>query len=210
MPNPDYDNLPFNTTGLCTEEIDRFYDTYKALKAKFPIEFTGHIDFELEQFEIFKNYLNIDLRDSYVIKHLDNDSYIFFIETQLKNYGKDSIAAHCEYQTWALAYLKRDFGRILIRPETLADKIIELIHPVELDFEEDKVFSDTFYVLVNDRQKAIAAINRNFRNAVMDIREDDFVIEIVNHTLIIGNRKPISPEKTVHLAEFVTRLTTLC
>lgn len=204
------DNLPFNTVGLCSEDIDRFHDTYKALKAKFNIEFTGHIDFHLDQFEIFKNYLDIDLRDSYVIKHLNNDSYIFFIETQSKNFGKGSIGGCLEHQTWALAYLKHDFGRVLIRRETLADKIIELIHPVELDFEEDKPFSDTFYVLVNDHQKAISAIDRNFRNAVMDIREDDFVIEIVEHTLIIGNQKPISPERAIHLAEFVARLSTLC
>jgi hypothetical protein len=98
----------------------------------------------------------------------------------------------------------------MIRPETLTDKIIELIHPIELDFAEDKAFSDTFYVLISDHQKAIAGIDRNFRNAVMDIRENDFVIEIVNHTLLIGNRKPIAPERAVYLAEFVMRVCSLC
>ena len=78
-------NLPFDTTGLCTEEIDRFHDTYKALNSKFEIETTGHIDFHLDQFETFKNYLGINLRDSFVIKHLNCDSYLFFIETQSKN-----------------------------------------------------------------------------------------------------------------------------
>ncbi len=108
-----------------------------------------------------------------------------------------------EYHTWALAYLKHDFGRVMIRRETLTDKIIELIHPVELDFEADKAFSDTFYVLVNDRDKATSAIDRNFRNAVMDIRHEDFIIEIVEHTLIIGNQQPISPEKALYMADFV-------
>src|ERR1700760_4819825 len=118
-------NYPFDTAGLCSEEIDRFYDTYKTLKSKFTIDFTGHIDFQLEQFETFKNYVNIDLRDSYVIKHEDNDSYIFFIETQQRVHGKTKVmASFCEYQTWALAYLKHDFGRVLIRRETLADKLI--------------------------------------------------------------------------------------
>jgi hypothetical protein len=205
------DNLPFNTVGLCSEDIGRFHETYKALKTKFDIEFTGHIDFRLEQFEVFKNYLEIDLRDSYVIRRLNNDSYIFFIGTHSKTIGvKGGVKDYYECNTWALAYLKRNFGRVLIRRETLADKIIELIHPVELDFKEDKPFSDTFYVLVNDHQKAVSAIDRNFRNAVMDIREDDFVIEIVEHTLIIGNQKPISPERAIHLAEFVTRVCSMC
>ena len=203
-------NLPFDTIGLCSEEIDRFHDTYKVLKAKFQVETTGTIDFHLEQFEIFNSYMDFNIRDSFVIKHQLSDSYIFFLETQTKNWTKGHVAGCTEYQTWALAYLKHDFGRVLIRRETLADKIIELVHPVELDFEEDKAFSDTFYVLVNDRAKATRAIDRHFRNAVMDVREDDFIIEIIEHTLVIGDRKPISPERAVFLAEFVTRVCNTC
>jgi hypothetical protein len=192
------------------EDMDGFPETYKALKTKFDIQPTGTIDFNLGQFEILNHYLNLDLRGSFVIKHINCDSYILFIETQLKNMGKGSRAGFTDQQTWALAYLKKDFGRVLIRRETLTDKIIELIHPVELDFEEDKAFSDTFYVLVNDREKAKSAIDRNFRNAVMDIRHENFVIEIVEHTLIIGNQESISPEKAVHLAEFVARVASMC
>ncbi len=204
------DNLPFDTTGLCTEEIDRFHETYKTLKSKFDIELTGHIDFQLEQFEVFRHYLDVNVRDSFAIKHEGNDGYILFVQCHLRNYAKGSIGAGYDCQTWALAYLKRDFGRVLIRPETLADKIIELIHPVELDFDEDKAFSDTFYVLVNDRQKAISAIDRNFRNVVMDVREHGVVIEIINHTLVIGLHKPVSPENATFLAGFVSRLCSLC
>ena len=99
---------------------------------------------------------------------------------------------------------------VMIRPETLTDKILELIHPIELDFKEDKAFSDTFYVLIDDHQKAVTGINRNFRNAVMDIREDDFLIEIVNHTLVIGNKQSISPEKAIYMADFVSRICSSC
>jgi hypothetical protein len=204
-------NYPFDTTGLSADEIDRFQDSYETLKSKFTIDIPGHINFHLEQFEVFKGYLGINPRGSYVIKHLNNNSYIFFIENNFKSTPIKGRVEDCyECQTWALAYLKHDFGRVLIRRETLADKIIELVHPVELDFKEDKAFSDTFYVLVNDHQKALAAITRNFRNAVMDIREDDFIIEIVDHTLIIGSRKPVSPERAVYLAEFVARVSTMC
>ncbi len=203
---------PFNTSGLSAEETARFQRTYDALKEKFGIQFTGHIDFNLEQFEVFKPYIDMITRDSYVLKQdNNNDSYVLFVETHFKKRDNHAIITDMyEHQTWAIAYLKNDFGRVLIRPETLADKIIELIHPVELDFEEDKAFSDTFYVLVNDREKAAKGMDRNFRNAVMDIRTDDFMIEIVNHTLIIGNRKPLSPEKAVHMAEFVERVCFTC
>ncbi|QEM04575.1 hypothetical protein DIU31_014025 [Mucilaginibacter rubeus] len=198
--------------GLYPPATDQFGDVLASLKNRFRIEQTGHIDFHLEQFSIFKDYLDISVKESYAIKNKNNDSYMLFTECQSKHIGHhhDKAVTYTPYQTWALAYLKHDFGRVLIRRETLVDKIIELIHPVELDFAEDKAFSDTFYMLVSDRQKAITGADRNFRNVVMDIRLDDFVIEIVEHTLIIGNTHAISAEKATHLAEFVSRLCTTC
>src|SRR5438067_1781998 len=133
-------DYPFDTVGLTGETIDSFYETYTALKARFNIELTGHIDFHLENFEVFRQYKETNLRDSYVIKQAGNDCYILFIEARYKHKDPTSkrITYSYEYQTWALAYLKQDFGRVMIRPETLADKILELIHPIELDFAEDK------------------------------------------------------------------------
>ena len=205
------DFVPFDTVGLTATDFDDFYQTYKALDEKFDIHPTGDIDFHLEDFEAFRLYSDVRLRGSFVIKSVKTDCYILFIETHYfagtgrtgDHYGK-------EYQIWALAYVKHNFGRVLIRPETLADKIIELVHPIEIDFKEDKAFSDTFYVLANDADKAIPGIDRNFRNAVMDVRHDHFTIEIFDHTLIIGDRKMITPERSVHLSEFVSRLCSQC
>lgn len=207
-------NYPFDTIGLSSETIDTFDDTYKLLKSKFRVEHTGNIDFHLEDFEVFKDCDNVNVKGSYVIKNARADCYLLFVEIhKVKKDGNTrspSLYNYYEHQSWALAYLKKDCGRALIRPETLADKLIELVHPVELDFEGDKAFSDTFYVLVNDRYKAESAMNRDFRNVVMDMRHEDLVIEIIGHTLIIGHRKPIMPETTVKLAEFVARLATNC
>ena len=201
----------FETSGLTSAEIDNFQQTFTILKDTFNIEATGYIDFQLNSFEAFKQYTDFNIRDSYLIKNAEDNCYILFAETQTKNVSSKGVVTElCEYQIWALAYLKCDLGKVMIRPETLRDKIVELIFPIELDFEEDKAFSDTFYVVVNDRHKAVAGITRNLRNAVMDIREDDFVIEVSGHTLIIGSRKPLSPQRAVHLAEFVTRLVEIC
>jgi hypothetical protein len=200
----------FDTTGLSQDTIDSFQATYDELRAHFNMQLTGHINFHLEDFDAFNQYHDYNLLGSYVIKNGHSDCYILFVDTHSKKAHEGLITDHFEYQTWALAYLKRDFGRVKIRPETLRDKLAELIHPLELDFKEDKAFSDTFYVMVNDHAKAITCMDRHFRNAVMDIRGDDFVIEIVNHTLVIGNKKPITPERAVYMAEFVCKLAEVC
>jgi hypothetical protein len=205
------DFVPFDTVGLTVSQFDNFYQTYNVLKGKFDIQPTGNIDFHLDGFESFKFYNDVKIRGSFVIKRAKNDCYVLFVEVRYKTMGgKSGYTYHQDYQTWAISYLKQDFGRVLIRRETLTDKIAELVHPVEIDFEEDKAFSDTFYVLANDHQKAVAGIDRNFRNAVMDIRSDDFTIEINEHSLIIGNRSTLSPERSIHLAEFIERIANLC
>lgn len=204
------ENYPFDTTGLTTETIERFYNAYQALKEKFHIHPTGHIDFNLQQFEVFKNCLNVSLRGSYVIKQDCGDSYLLFVEVHYKMADNKHASEYSEYQIWALAYVKNDFGRVLIRRETLTDKLLELIHPLELDFKEDRPFSSTFYVVVDDHHKAQKGMDRHFRNAVMDIRDNDFMIEVVEHTLIIGNYDPIIAEKSIHLGEFVERIAALC
>ena len=207
-------NYPFDTVGLTSDQVDIFQETYDALKARLRIELTGDINFHLPDFEVFRTHADVKLRGSYVIKSARTDCYMLFVEVHdlQKTGGRMTTGLQdvFEYQTWALAYLKKDFGRVMIRPETLVDKLIELVHPVELDFEDDKAFSDTFYVLVNDRWKADIGMDRNFRNVVMDMRHEDVLIEIIDHTLIIGHNRPVSPEASVQLAEFVTRLCSNC
>jgi hypothetical protein len=206
-------NYPFDTVNLNSETIEAFDDTYKLLKSRFRIEHTGDINFHLEDFEAFRDCDNVNVKGSYVIKNARTDCYILFVEIhKIKRSGAKlpELYDYYEYQSLALAFLKKDCGRAFIRPETLADKLIELVHPVELDFHDDKAFSDTFYVVVNDRYKAESAMNRDFRNVVMDMRHEDVVIEIINHTLIIGHLKPIMPGTTLKLAEFIVRLASNC
>jgi len=206
------ESYPFNADGLEQETIELYFDTYNELKSKLELCGMGHIDFHLDQFEVFKNIDRLRVLGSFAIKqHNGNDCYVLFVEKSYKYIsGRGNNADGDDYQTWVLVYLKNDFDRVLIRRETLADKLIELVHPVELDFEDDKAFSDTFYVLVNDRNKAIRGMDRNFRNAVMDLRHDHFIIEILGHTLIAGIQGPMLPGMTVHLAEFAERLCKLC
>jgi hypothetical protein len=134
------DKLPFDTKGLTNGTIDNFTDLYATIKNGFNLHATGHINFCLEEFEAFRNCIEVNLRASYVLKNERSDSYLLFLETRHNPVSeKDETAKDFYlYHTWALAYLKKDFGRVVIRPETLRDKIIELIHPIELDFSEER------------------------------------------------------------------------
>lgn len=202
--------LLFDTTGLSSVETDAFDATCQALKEEFKIEVPGYINFQLEQFEVLNHHQAVNIRDAFAIKNPCGDSYLLFVDMDTAHAPVKGRTPHyTEYQPWGLAYLKRDFGRVFIRTETIIDKIREIIFPIELDFKEDKPFSDRYYVLTDDKHKAEQAITQEFRDAMMAIQETDFVVEILEHTLIIGNRKPITPKNTLYLADFVARLAEL-
>ncbi|MES2268860.1 MAG: hypothetical protein V4520_18995 [Bacteroidota bacterium] len=187
-----------------------FEATSQALKEHFRVDTPGYINFQLDQFEVLKHHRAVNIQDTFAIKNACGDSYLLFLNVDTEHTpakGKKTVTT--EYQPWALAYLKRDFGRVFIRTETIIDKIREIIFPIELDFKDDKPFSDRYYVLTDDKRKAEHAIIQEFRDAMMAIKETDFVVEIFEHTLIIGNRKPVTPENALYLAEFVAKLAEL-
>jgi hypothetical protein len=207
-------NLPFDTVGLDTDEVQALEDSYKALKAKFNIEVPGKANVHINKFELFNNSENSAISGVLLINPPVNSCYLTFIRSfySYSAGGRGGGSQNISYyknQAWAFVEMKKDFGRVLIRRETFTDRIMELVHPVEVKFTDDKVFTHYFYVVANDHEKAIEAITQDFRNVIKDNLNDDLVIEIVNYTLIVGSIKPITPELTIYLAEVANKIALL-
>jgi len=203
-------NLPFDTIGLKDEDIQAFLITLDHLKSGFKAEFDGDFEFGIAGFDVFSNYQSINFKYAIDVSGDLDNSHITFPQIEYKFVGhKGGSHTAIEYQVWGIATLKKDFGHVIIKQETFIDKIIELIHPIELDFEDDKPFNQKFFVVTNDKEKAKLAMNPAFRNAIMEIDVDDFEIEIVNKDLVIGNRKPIDPETAFSFAKFLTKVSSL-
>lgn len=207
-------NLPFDTIGIESDELQALEETYKALKAKFNIALPGDIDLHINKFELFNNNPNTSVGDTLILNSSVNSCYLTFIKTayslNVGGRGGDSQTGnYCKYQAWAFVNLSTDFGRVLIRKKTFADTIIALFQPVSLKFKDDNAFNSEFYVVANDKEKAVSAMTPDFRKVVMAISNNDLLIEIVNNTLIVGNNKPINPAQVVYTAEVAYKLALL-
>jgi hypothetical protein len=201
------EKLPFDTTDIDAGDVQALEDSYKALKAKFKVGLTEDNTFDLKKFDIFSNYKDISVGGSLLINHPESGCYLTFVKvrTQIQN-ARGPAMDYYKYQVWASATLRSDFGRVIIRRETVVDKILNLLHPTEMHFKDDPAFSRKFNVVAYDKEKAASAMTKAFRNAIMEIKADDFVIEIVNSTLVVGNILPIDPKQTVYLADFAGKL----
>ncbi|MCI5057815.1 MAG: hypothetical protein MRY83_17005 [Flavobacteriales bacterium] len=79
---------------------------------------------------------------------------------------------------------KIDFGKTLIRPETLQDKIAEIFQPVEIDFATHAKFSREFYVLTLDED----LLRANFPLKLMDylVEVPKSILEFSNYSCVFS------------------------
>jgi len=198
-------NLPIETIDIDGDEIQVIEDIYKALNEKFNITFPDNFTIDTGQFDSFNHYPEASIGAVWQV----NRCYLTFIKIHyIFRVRAATNSDYYRYQLWAFVKLKNDFGRIVIRHESFTDKVLELINPVELDFEDDKAFSSIFYVVTNDKEKAMLAMTWNFRNALMDM-QDDWIIEIVNNNLLIYNNSCIDTRDALALTEFAGKIAAL-
>lgn len=201
------EKLPFDTTDIGASEVQALEYSYKALRSKFKVGLTEDRTFDMKNFHVFNDRKDISVGGSLLINHPESGCYLTFIKagTQIPN-GSGPALDYYKYQVWASATLRSDFGRVSIQRETMVDKILSLADHTEMYFKDDPAFSKKFIVVAHDKEKAVKAMTKAFRNALMEIKADDFVIEIANSTLIIGNIQPVDPNQTVYFAEIASKL----
>ena len=199
--------LPFDTTDIDAYDVQALEEAYTALKAKFKVALAQDPTFDIRKFDVFSDYKRLSVGGSLLISHPESGCYLTFIKVPVNiQNGRGAEINYYKYQVWATVTLRSDFGRVAIRRETVTDKLLNLLDPVEMSFKDDPAFSKKFNVVVADKKKASAAMTKAFRNILMEIKSDDLVIEIINSALVIGNIQAVDPKKIVYLAEIASKL----
>jgi hypothetical protein len=134
-------------------DIQLIKDTFKGLRRKYAlVERKSDIkkdflDF-LDNSFLLSHYRTIDYYNAYSFSTSDNHEALIF--TILVSYsvpsGKFDIGGF-DVQLLAVREFPNFFGQILIRPETVSDKISEWFQKAEIDFPENPKFSRNYYCL---------------------------------------------------------------
>jgi hypothetical protein len=203
-------NLPFDTINLSGDDVQILEDTYDALKAKFNIDIDCNIHFDIKKFDLTADTdMTVTTIGGLLSITSPNQFCLVFLKTRYSGCARGQSRTYWfKYSAWAYINQTKDFGRVLIRRETFNDRLVALLHPCEMKFEDDKPFDHKFYVVTNDDQKAHLAMSWNFRNAVMDMG-DNMVLETEGKSLIVGSHSNINLEETIQLAEFASKIAAL-
>lgn len=100
----------------------------------------------------------------------------------------------------AILELPVGFGKVLIRRETVTDKIEEWFNTREIDFPDHPVFSKNYYVLAEFPDKARMQLTFDLRDWIA--QHDDLYLEIFDNAALVHWPKAITPNEVVACARF--------
>jgi hypothetical protein len=93
-----------------------------------------------------------------------------------------------------------DLGHTIIRPETLSDKIVEILKPVEIDFPQFRKFSRMYYVLSDNETALENWLNEDIAN--LFVSSNGIEVEFKNDECLFRLPKPINELELNKLCDF--------
>ena len=196
-----------DTSFLTIEERELFEEFYAKIDLHFNNEIVD-IELPIGQLDSFKG-CDIRYQQSIRINEGAGNAYVPIIEFNFQRPAGKRWERFKEFQVWAFARLPKDFGHLIIRLETLRDRIGEYFQPLELDFPDDKDFCKRFYVLAKDEKKAKSLFTSSFRELLKQLKVRTFQMEIKDDFIIIGDEKHLGNDEGVALAAFAYNLSEL-
>lgn len=163
----------------------------------------------LSRLETLKRYYEVYLFDAYKLVSIKTETLLMVvsinsIEEKVSSSHQIRREMRTELEFAGLAVLKKDYGKVFIKPETLADKINDWANPIEVDFDADKEFSKRYYVLTDNEQKLREQLSTDFMAATK--KHKDLEIEIDGRILLVRTLSRVSIESANTLAEFLSEI----
>ncbi len=203
------EKLPIDTKSVDPQRLKELEEIYRAITTNYDMEPANENAIELKDFDVFSNLKEAKIGGTLVINNTNRACHLTFVKVlSMVSFYRGTVGYY-NYQIWASIKMKKNFGRLLIRRQTLVDEILNIVHPVEIHFHDDSPFNKNFYVVANDEEKAISGMTTGFRGALMDIQMKDFIIETFGDTLILGNNNPITPDYAIYLTGFISKMATI-
>jgi hypothetical protein len=194
---------------LSAQEIDFVEELYVSNQGKIE-EISESTDNEIEFYKKLDNslllidYIDIYFYKSFKVLGCADFANILVIKTFYKiRSGKYNIGDY-ELQLIGMKSLNKNFGNILLRPETLADKIVELFSRTEIDFNDYPLFSTKYYLLADNESLCKSFATNQRINLIED--QNEILIQVMDNLLIAKYCRLLNHSDFVNLVDFIKRI----
>ena len=153
----------------------------------------------LNSFAILSNYRDMNLYD--LFKVVINGKVFYFGTLEVEYTGKESRypSSVSEFQNFMIKRLDFDYGKIMIRPESIQDKVQEIFVKSEIDFPDHPGFSSRYYFVADD--KGLARSFATDRRLSLIGMQRELFVEINNNILLAKFARNVSYDDCLVLLE---------
>ncbi len=114
------EKLPFDLLKINADDVDALEATYRALKENFKVGLIKDDAIRLKEFDMFTSHPEATIGGTLLINHPEDGCHLTFVKLRtVIQGGRGSAISYYKYQVWASATLRSDFGRVMIRRESL-------------------------------------------------------------------------------------------
>ncbi len=197
---------------MSQEEIRKEFDKYLTqILSSAATEYTIQSETDvltIQKFFLFRDQQNSVVNNCWRVEKNDHTFYIYavHIDSTLAVYKTKETQTH----VFLYGYLKthNDFGKSLIRPETIQDKIADMFGQIELDFSEHTRFSSKYYCLSENPLKLKGAISYGLMDYLVAL--DDLTLEFSDYSCSFRTQKSIiAIEESLELFDIGYKLAVL-
>lgn len=153
----------------------------------------------LDSFAILSNYRDMNLID--LFKVVINGQVFYFGTLEVEYTWKESRypSSVSEFQNFIIKRLDFDYGKIMIRPETIQDKVQEIFVKSEIDFPDHPGFSSRYYFVADD--KGLARSFATDRRLSLIGMQRELFVQINNNMLLAKFARNVSYDDCLVLLE---------
>jgi hypothetical protein len=109
-----------------------------------------------------------------------------------------------EFTFAGLSTLESSFPNTHIRPETLTDKLTELISPIEVGLKKHKEFSKNFFVLTENKEHLKNVMNFDLLDTFNQFKSLE--TELNNKKILVRNRTRVDKAGAIQIINLLGRL----
>jgi hypothetical protein len=176
------------------------------LKAATDSEETQVSDYLL-LFESMTSYPMVVLAETVALANQHQKSFLCLLSLSYSIKSRrspQSEQSFSEYEIFGIAELRKDYGQVLIRPETISDKISDVFIHTDVDFDLDEEFSRKYYVDASDEDKLRLRITPAFLRTYRNF--NGIEAEISGNILMARLRKQFTVENGLFIAKFLAEI----
>jgi hypothetical protein len=156
----------------------------------------------LASFELVKEFNVFSIKNIFKIRAAGADHYVLTVYAADVASGSNKIHIHAKCIAFVYTELQKQAGHILIRPERLSDKIVDLFTKRDLDFDSHPEFSRKYYLTTSNKSLTNRMLSYEFLDRIDHFKK--IFLEIDDNRLLITYKIETPSDKIIPLIEFVS------